>query len=559
MKLRSFAIASCLTLPAVAAPGTGTESDPIVVDALPYALLSTTAGAPSSVIDGYDCAASTDESGPERIFRFSLLVPSRVTAWIEESGTVDVDVHLLDHFILNGGGASTCVSRGNTVAEAEMSAGVHYLVVDTFNGVDQAGEFVLHLDAIGDAWQDREIAQGVTWRTRRAADEQGGPQVLNLLQLDLGAPGLSLQAHPAVGCQTVPEIGEALGAQAGVNGGYFNVSTCAPRSLLKHAGQLVHADNSSRGAFGLSQSGAPLFSIVASGADWPEAQEAHGGGPLLVKSSVVTTDSDWATEGFTDPSFNGVNPRTWAGVDDQARVLLGTVDGRRDNADGMSLGSLGSYAASLGAVDAVNLDGGGSSQMWIAGATPNGVVNYPSDNLLAEEPKHSGARQCSGGWFVFANALNHAPRFQTTPVAAASVGSPWSYDADAIDLDVHDVLSFSLTDSPAGMSVDAVTGEVSFTPDAATPQTVNVVLTVSDDQGASTDQSFVLSVAGGTEPPDGGVGGQSGADSGPSATPPAPADDGGCGCRAPKVPPRSGLAMALLALLGAALRRRVRA
>jgi MYXO-CTERM domain-containing protein len=557
MRLRTLALVSLVALPATAAPGSGTEADPIVVDALPYALLSTTTGAPSSVIDSYGCASGINESGPERIFRFSLLVPARVSAWIEESGTVDVDVHLLDDLTLNAGLASNCKSRGNTIAEAEMGAGTHYLVVDTFNGVDQAGEFVLHLDAIGDQWQDREVAQGVTWRSRRPLDLEGGPQVLNVLEVDLGAPGLSLEAHPTSGCQTVAELGEALGAQAGINGGYFSLSDCSPVSLLKHAGQLIGTNGSSRGAFGLSSAGAPLFSVVPSGADWPEAEEAHGGGPLLVKSGTVTTDSDWATEGFTSASFNGVNPRTWAGVDDQGRVLLGTVDGRRDNADGMSLGSLGNLAASLNAVDAVNLDGGGSSQMWIEGATPNGVVNYPSDNSSAEEPTHSGSRSCSGGWFVFANALNHAPRFQTTPLGAAAVGTPWSYDADAIDLDVYDVLTFSLSDSPAGMSVDPASGEVSFTPDAATPKVVNVILTVSDDQGASTDQSFTLSVAGGAEVPDGGAGGGGGGGAADGGTDRAPAaDDSGCGCRVHGGHGSSGLLALLLGLFALGWRRR---
>lgn len=41
----------------------------------------------------------------------------------------------------------------------------------------------------------------------------------------------------------------------------------------------------------------------------------------------------------------------------------------------MSLGELGDALLSLGASQAMNLDGGGSSALWIAGR----VVNYPSD------------------------------------------------------------------------------------------------------------------------------------------------------------------------------------
>jgi exopolysaccharide biosynthesis protein len=51
------------------------------------------------------------------------------------------------------------------------------------------------------------------------------------------------------------------------------------------------------------------------------------------------------------------------------------VDGRRPWSVGMSLAELGDALLSLGAWDAMNLDGGGSSALWIRGA----VVNYPSD------------------------------------------------------------------------------------------------------------------------------------------------------------------------------------
>ena len=63
-----------------------------------------------------------------------------------------------------------------------------------------------------------------------------------------------------------------------------------------------------------------------------------------------------------------------------------TVDGRRDNASGMSLDELAAFAGGLELKldDAVNLDGGGSTSLYVAGATPSGVVNYPSDGGAAE-------------------------------------------------------------------------------------------------------------------------------------------------------------------------------
>lgn len=565
------ALSVCGTAVASAAPGAGTAADPIEVDALPYALASTTAGAGSS-IDAYSCDSGIDETGPELIFAFQLGADARVTAWIEESGTVDVDVHLLDDLSVSGGIATSCKSRGNKIAEAEMSAGTRYVAIDSFNGSAQAGDFVFHLYAIGDAWVEQTVAEGVRWRARRYQSQSGGAQVVHELSVDTSQSGVEIKAFPASGCQTVQKIGEAKQATAGINGGYFGLGGgCPPVSLLKSAGQLLGTNGSSRGAFGVSASGQSLIDVVAQGADWPAVSEAHGGGPVLVKQGTATTSSDWASESFTSSSFNGPNPRTWAGVDAQGLTHFGTVDGRRSNAAGMGLGAMGAWLASpeVGVIEAVNLDGGGSSQMWIAGATPNGVVNYPSDNQSAEEPTHSGARACSGGLFVFAPPFNHPPRFQTVPKTTATAGTAYLYDADAIDLNVDDVLSFSLTMSPSGMTVDPTSGVVSWTPDASGPAKVSVELVVADDAGKQTSQSFEIAVSGTLVGPDAGTGGTASTDGGAGAaaagtsgnagtsTTDGGSVDGGCGCRTVSgAPARASFLGALLSAAALTLRRR---
>ena len=56
-------------------------------------------------------------------------------------------------------------------------------------------------------------------------------------------------------------------------------------------------------------------------------------------------------------------------------VLVLVVDGRSNNSKGLTLQELATYFLRLGARDAVNLDGGGSSVMVINGE----IVNKPSD------------------------------------------------------------------------------------------------------------------------------------------------------------------------------------
>lgn len=73
--------------------------------------------------------------------------------------------------------------------------------------------------------------------------------------------------------------------------------------------------------------------------------------------------------------FLGRAPRTIAGVDADGRIILVTIDGRSPTSVGATMTETAQVAKSLGMVEAVNLDGGGSSVMSINGH----ASNKPSD------------------------------------------------------------------------------------------------------------------------------------------------------------------------------------
>ncbi len=119
--------------------------------------------------------------------------------------------------------------------------------------------------------------------------------------------------------------------------------------------------------------------------DVEEIAAAVGGNQVLVEDGVPQTFSDTA-----------VHPRTALGIsEDGSEVFMAVIDGRQAHARGMSLEELGEFMHELGAHDALNLDGGGSSTMVVRDpATPDhDVVNSPSDG---EE------RQVSNGLAIFA-------------------------------------------------------------------------------------------------------------------------------------------------------------
>ena len=78
------------------------------------------------------------------------------------------------------------------------------------------------------------------------------------------------------------------------------------------------------------------------------------------------------------------HPRTGVGITKDGRIILVTVDGRFvDKAVGMPTTLFARLMDAFGAEHALNLDGGGSTTMWIEGL---GIVNHPCDDRNWDNP-----------------------------------------------------------------------------------------------------------------------------------------------------------------------------
>lgn len=99
-----------------------------------------------------------------------------------------------------------------------------------------------------------------------------------------------------------------------------------------------------------------------------------GGIPQLIKDSHI--DITWQEEKAGRSFVEARHPRTAVAKLKDGKFLMITVDGRQPGVSvGMNLHELAEYLLSLGATDAMNLDGGGSTTMFLDGK----VVNTPSD------------------------------------------------------------------------------------------------------------------------------------------------------------------------------------
>lgn len=109
-------------------------------------------------------------------------------------------------------------------------------------------------------------------------------------------------------------------------------------------------------------------------------------------------------------------------------------------------------------------------------------------------------------WTVLVGStLNNPPQITSTPVTNATEDQPYSYKPTASDPDPGDqaLLTWKLDQGPTGASINATTGEITWTPGDAdvTNSPVPFKITVCDPGGACASQSWTVTVANVNDPP----------------------------------------------------------
>jgi hypothetical protein len=192
------------------------------------------------------------------------------------------------------------------------------------------------------------------------------------LRVDLCARGVSVRATAQSEKRRTPSSFLGLvGAQAVVNGDFFD-GAYDPIGLAAGDGSAWHGDNGTLGfvAFGPDRSLlSPPTDVVAAE---PWMREAVGGFPVLVENGAALSTFSPAPDHCPNR-----HPRTAVGFSRDRRTLwMVVVDGRSTLSAGMTCRELALLMEELGCWEALNLDGGGSSALVVAG---RGAVNRPSD------------------------------------------------------------------------------------------------------------------------------------------------------------------------------------
>lgn len=235
-----------------------------------------------------------------------------------------------------------------------------------------------------DTWTDP--FPGVRHLHRRTSNQN-----VHVVVVDLCAAGVSARGTASSERRQTPSsFGRAVGAQVAINGDFFSFSDYSTNGPSAHAGAVWGGgDHGYVAPLAFGAGRADLIPHEDTSGAQPWMQEVVSGHPTILHGGSVRPSDD--------PLCTARHPRTFAGLSaDRRTLVLGVVDGRATTRIGMTCPELANLLLELGASDGVNLDGGGSSAMWLEGA---GIVNYPSDgaprvvaNHLAIHARGSGAR-----------------------------------------------------------------------------------------------------------------------------------------------------------------------
>ena len=129
------------------------------------------------------------------------------------------------------------------------------------------------------------------------------------------------------------------------------------------------------------------------------------------------------------------------------------------------------------------------SNLGLAAPLPNPAADVNSDGRVNTTDlnfvmRYVGKVVCSA---------NRAPVITTAPVLQAQAAALYVYDVDASDPD-GDTLAYSLTFAPAGMTIDASTGVISWTPIAQQAGLRSALVQVDDGRGGAANQGLAIEV-----------------------------------------------------------------
>jgi exopolysaccharide biosynthesis protein len=244
-------------------------------------------------------------------------------------------------------------------------------------------------------WERERIVSGLIWKSTHSLLEDSLLQNINILIVNSHWRKISLLYNPKMNIPTSKQASVA-NARAAVNAGFFNVKDGGSATYIKTGGNIVDSDTAKKWLKNKNMTGSVLIDSkghLSIDTSRPNAfYDSHQEFPDVLVTGPLLLINHKKTELPGTSLVITKHPRTCVGVINKHKIVLVTLDGRTPEAQGMTLYKLTDLMISLGCTSAVNLDGGGSTTLWINGKPFNGVVNMPCDNKKFD---HEGERAVS--------------------------------------------------------------------------------------------------------------------------------------------------------------------
>lgn len=247
--------------------------------------------------------------------------------------------------------------------------------------------------------------------------ERSSP-ILKIFYIDVDMNNPDLVIHPYIGSnKTVNNFVPSVGAYAGINGGFFGGSSSYSAVIYPYEVKaqnvtavtrnsqsfpvvrsffgmnfnrtfdvkwIYHYGNNVSDIYEFDQPMAytnnqtnPLPAPEQStGSVYDNLLVGIGGAPTLVKNGQVNVTYDQEVMWGSGVGYDNGDPRTAVGYTTDNHVIMIVADGRQAASQGVGLPELAQIMIDLGCVEAMNLDGGGSTQM----AVGNQLVDMPSES-----------------------------------------------------------------------------------------------------------------------------------------------------------------------------------
>lgn len=256
-----------------------------------------------------------------------------------------------------------------------------------------------------------------------------------------------------------------------------------------------------------NEGAAIAFTVTAADPDQDAITLAMTAGPAAATFDAATGSFQW-TPGFDDAGTIEVSFRATANgetVVASTSITVGNVN-RAPVITSTPVVTATEDVPYTTDIDATDADG--DALTFALTVAPAGATIAPATGVITWTPSGTQAgpqaftvvvSDGAGGeseqsFVVDVTEVNDAPTFTSTPLVTATEDLPYVYNATARDPDDAS-LTFSLATAPPTMTVNATSGQVTFTPRNADVGEHAVELLVSDGRGGSDSQAFTLTVA----------------------------------------------------------------